>query len=175
MTHVGAARLRLAIDAKRRRCAGVFSWGPCASGFAALCRTDSAKRGCRRVAAHRTGDRASAASCRAPCPCSVLRAPCSVLRAPCSAASMQAHAGHVCPHAPHRPLHRPPAEQPCAIAPNDQACFATPPRRYAQIIISTPATIIGSDSHCPIDRPNVSRPRKSSGSRANSTVKRAAP
>ena len=43
-----------------------------------------------------------------------------------------------------------------------------PGARYAQTIITTPATIIGSDSHWPIDRPSASSPRKVSGSRANS-------
>ena len=34
---------------------------------------------------------------------------------------------------------------------------------------------IGADSHCPIDSPSESRPRKSSGSRQNSAVKRSTP
>ena len=48
-------------------------------------------------------------------------------------------------------------------------------RQYAHSIITMPATIIGSDSHCPIDSPIASNPRKLSGSRANSTMKRKLP
>src|SRR5260364_212025 len=35
---------------------------------------------------------------------------------------------------------------------------------------SAPAATIGSDSHCPIDNSSASKPRKSSGSRANSSI-----
>ena len=37
------------------------------------------------------------------------------------------------------------------------------------------AMIMGNDSHCPIDNPPASKPRKLSGSRVNSTTKRAIP
>src|SRR5260363_121060 len=40
---------------------------------------------------------------------------------------------------------------------------------------SAPAATIGSDSHCPIDNSSASKPRKSSGSRANSSIKRRHP
>ena len=47
--------------------------------------------------------------------------------------------------------------------------------RYAHAIIQIPAINIGSDNHCPIDRPSESKPRKSSGSRKYSTKNRNSP
>ena len=41
--------------------------------------------------------------------------------------------------------------------------------------IATPVITIGSDSHCPMLKPSPSRPRKLSGSRANSARKRKVP
>ena len=41
--------------------------------------------------------------------------------------------------------------------------------------IATPVITIGSDSHCPMLSPSPSRPRKLSGSRANSARKRKLP
>lgn len=38
-----------------------------------------------------------------------------------------------------------------------------------------PASIIGKHSHCPMLSPRLSKPKKLSGSRVNSTVKRASP
>src|SRR5690606_30259755 len=40
---------------------------------------------------------------------------------------------------------------------------------------ASPSAIIGRLSHCPIDRPRPSNPRKASGSRANSARKRITP
>ena len=46
---------------------------------------------------------------------------------------------------------------------------------YAQVIITIPAKIIGSDSHCPMVMPKARKPRKSSGCRANSATERSTP
>ncbi len=51
----------------------------------------------------------------------------------------------------------------------------TADKRCAHTSSSTPAAIIGSESHCPIDRSSASNPRKWSGSRVNSTPNRKTP
>ena len=66
-----------------------------------------------------------------------------------------------------RNLRAPPWRRPCY--------FSRALSRYAHMIIATPAMIIGTDSHCPIESPSESIPRKLSGSRVNSTTKRNSP
>ena len=47
--------------------------------------------------------------------------------------------------------------------------------RLENAISASPSAIIGRLSHCPIDSPSPSKPRKASGSRANSARKRITP